>query len=878
MALIVHVEQDKTFRYERSRLLMETGHRVLEADTIEAAALMVSALNPHLMVLGASRCDPQSLQRCQTMKSAPATVPLMVLCLCGSAPQPGSATSGCTGADGYLIEPVQPIELLTTVRTLIRLAELERAHGSLMERLPQTERQLADVTEAAGCGLWNWDIPTGRLQWYGMHEQLAGMLPGGFSAKVQGFMEILHPEDRERVWCTLQDLIARREARFSEEYRFVHADGRVRWMLGTGRFVYDEAGTALRMTGVVQDITERKEAEAKLLLYRSIVQSSTDAIAVIDREGRYVEQNEAHQALLGYSDQDLFGHRPDLHTVGESYDRVMDGLSATGRFKGDIVSRRKDGSSLEIEMHAFPVLDDTGAPRYFVGIKRDITARKQQLQALHESEEQFRTLADHMSQLAWMADPDGCMFWYNRRWCDYTGRASETMRDGWETLLHPDCAVSVLAGLRRSFQSGEPWEATVSFRHADGRYRWFLSRAVPVHDSHGRITRWFGTHTDVTDLQEAEERLRQRETQLRIITDAVPSLISYVDRDERYQFVNCGYESLFGLSRHEIVGKSVEELLGATYADVLPYVRRALVGETVRFESQLMYVGKPHWVLAIYTPDIKPDGRVAGFFALVTDISERKQQEDELRRWKDELERRVEERTQELLASQARLRDLASQVTITEQRERRKVARDLHDYLAQFLVVGRMKAGRLTTTLRLAPADAALVHDLDDVLRQALDYTRTLMSELCAPALQEAGLPSALRWLSERMQKLGLCVELRSDCERLPLPDDHAILLFQSVRELLFNVLKHAGVDHATVSLTVSPQGHLYLIVEDRGKGLDADALIRSAKPGHLGLFSVRERMESMGGWLLLERRSGGGTRAELGLPGVRLPSTGGAP
>lgn len=999
MAIILQIEKDKGTRDERSRLLSAEGHQVWEAERADAAIGLVASLEPQLVILGACHRDDQGPALCRTVKADPATTHILILHLSELDVDADSTSILPSDIDGYLIEPVRPFELLATVRSLVRLADCEHDHRRLKERHRQTERQFADVTEAAGCGLWDWEVQTGRLQWYGMHEQLAGMLPGGFGAKVEMFLDILHPEDRKRVWRRLQDLMARREAWFSEEYRFVHADGSVHWMLGTGRFVYDEEGAAVRMTGVVQDITERKKAEIKLILYRSIIESSTDAIAVIDRDGRYVEQNEAHRALLGFSDQDLLGQMPTLHTVGEPYERVMTALSTYGRFEGEIVSRRKDGTGVEIEMHAFPVMDDTAAPRYFVGIKRDITARKQAERALREgkavlheaveiaelatyqwmpgsqavtknarlnamfglsseaqftydlwrkslhpddrddvlnrlataldpagdgiyaaeyrvigiedgierwisahgkivfhedrpitfvgtaldvteqkraetalrnSEERFRTLADNMAQLAWMADAREGLCWFNRRWLDYTGSTLEQMRTGgWESVVRSDYAECVLAGIHCAWESGEVWEDTFPIRSAEGAYRWFLSRAVPIRNPEGAIVRWFGTHTDVTELRQTEETLRRREEQLRIITDSVPSLISYVDREERYQFVNSGYEDLFGLPRHEIVGRSVEELLGPAYADVLPYVRRALTGETVRYESLLVYVGQPCWVMATYTPDIRADGTVAGFYVLVTDISERKQQEDELRRWKDELEVRVEERTAELIVSQDRLRTLASQLSLTEQRERRKLAGDLHDYLAQLLVVAHMKVAQAMRSLPLAEAEGTPLRDLDDILQQALSYTRTMIAELCPPGLHDAGLPAALRWLAERMQRHGLSVEVHSNCEQLPLPEDRAVFLLQSVRELLYNVLKHAGVDCATVSLHVGAKGDLSLAVEDRGRGLDSDALQRSVEPGHFGLLSVRERMDAMGGTLILENRPGGGMRVELGLPGV---------
>jgi PAS domain S-box-containing protein len=127
-------------------------------------------------------------------------------------------------------------------------------------------------------------------------------------------------------------------------------------------------------------------------------------------------------------------------------------------------------------------------------------------EALRESEEQFRTMADALPQLAWMADDEGFIHWYNRRWYEYTGTTFDQVKGwGWQRVQHPDYVDKVTERLRQAWESGEPWEDTFPLLGADGQYRWFLSRAVPLRDADGRVTRWFGTNTDITERQKPEE-------------------------------------------------------------------------------------------------------------------------------------------------------------------------------------------------------------------------------------------------------------------------------------------------------------------------------------------------------------------------------------
>src|ERR1700687_3521765 len=141
-------------------------------------------------------------------------------------------------------------------------------------------------------------------------------------------------------------------------------------------------------------------------------------------------------------------------------------------------------------------------------VQRDSFAREFAEEALREGEERFRTLANNISQLAWMADEKGYIFWYNQRWFDYTGTTLVEMAGwGWQKVHHPDHVQQVVAKISKCFQSGEVWEDTFPLRGRDGNYRWFLSRAVPICDPEGRVLRWFGTNTDISERMRSEEHL-----------------------------------------------------------------------------------------------------------------------------------------------------------------------------------------------------------------------------------------------------------------------------------------------------------------------------------------------------------------------------------
>jgi len=166
-----------------------------------------------------------------------------------------------------------------------------------------------------------------------------------------------------------------------------------------------------------------------------------------------------------------------------------------------------DGRVRWIRAIGRPFYDCAGAPVRFDGITLDIPAQVRQAELLRQSEAQFRTLANSIPQLAWMARPDGYIFWYNQRWYDYTGtHLTQVQGWGWQCVHDPEQLPQVMKSIKHSFASGEPWEDTFPLRRYDGEMRWHLSRMLPVSDDQGQLVLWFGTNTEVTEQREAARR------------------------------------------------------------------------------------------------------------------------------------------------------------------------------------------------------------------------------------------------------------------------------------------------------------------------------------------------------------------------------------
>lgn len=367
---------------------------------------------------------------------------------------------------------------------------------------------------------------------------------------------------------------------------------------------------------------------------------------------------------------------------------------------------------------------------------------------------------------------------------------------------------------------------------------------------------------------EAVHRMRESEMRFRRMADHAPMSVWLSEADGA-----CAYLSK---SWYEVTGETPDSGLGFGWLEAVHPDDRATVKKAFheahgrhdpfRLEYRLRcHDGEYRYVVDSAAPRDSAEGECEGYIGSVLDITERKQAEEALSRLNEELEVRVEERTRELVLSQGRLRDLATELNLTEQRERQRLATELHDYLAQLLALTKIKLAQAKQQPTTPPM-AKVLTDMQEIMDQALAYTRTLVAQLSPPVLNQFGLLTALKWLAEQMQQRDLTVALELGSETLPLPEDQSMLLFQSVRELLMNVVKHGDTNQARITVTQA-DGSLHITVADQGAGFDLAAAAIERPVSCFGLFSIRERMIALGGRFELDSRPDKGTQATLIMP-----------
>jgi PAS domain S-box-containing protein len=493
-------------------------------------------------------------------------------------------------------------------------------------------------------------------------------------------------------------------------------------------------------------------------------------------------------------------------------------------------------------------------------VRRDSAARDLAEEALRESQKSFSTLANNISQLAWMADEKGYIFWYNDRWFEYTGTTLEEMRGwGWQKVHHPDHVERVVAKIARCFQTGEIWEDTFPLRGRDGNYRLFLSRAVPVRDPKGGVLRWFGTNTDISEGTESGARYRG-------LLEAAPDAMVVVNHAGEIVLLNVQAEKRFGYSRDELVGQKVKNIIPEGFAErlIADGTRSAAeaLGQQIGTGIELLgrrKNGSEFPIEIMLSPLESTDGILVT--AAIRDISVRKKSDDHLAKTVGELKRSNDELQQFAYVSshdlQEPLRMVSSYTQLLAKRYKGRLDSDADEFIA-FAVDGckRMQG---------------LIQDL-------LAYSRAGTNGNALREISgEDALKVALTNLRAAVEQSGAVVTHDS----LPAITTDETQLTQIFQNLVGNAIKYRRAESPQVHVSASKNGGNEWIfsVRDNGLGIDPQYFERifilfqrlhgreDFEGTGIGLAICKKIVERLGGRIWVESQPEKGSTFYFALP-----------
>jgi two-component system, chemotaxis family, CheB/CheR fusion protein len=426
-------------------------------------------------------------------------------------------------------------------------------------------------------------------------------------------------------------------------------------------------------------------------------------------------------------------------------------------------------------------------------------------------------------------------------------------------------------------------------RIPDGR--WYTMRVLPYRTLDNRIDGAVVIFTDVSRLKRLEDSLQRAKDYAESIVATVRAPLLVLDSALRVVSANSSFYQLFQVSQNTTIGEFIYALGDGQWNG--PELRKLLEkiitahSEFKDFRVEHDFPGLGPRIMLLNAKRMEPAEESTNLILLaIEDVTKREQARRQIESFAAELEKRVQARTAELRQAKEQLKTLneglalrASQLhaltielTLAEQNERKRLAQILHDDLQQLLVASKLHVGLIRYENKADNAFNKSLGELEHILQEAIQLGRSLSVQLSPPLLTEVGLAAAVRWLGDEMKRLhGLEVSVDDDGEIRQEAGGVVLLLFHAVRELLFNVTKHAGVKSAAVRIIRPSDNHVQIEVVDKGSGFDLGELNRKKSTGTgLGLLGLQTRITNIGGHIEVESTPGEGTRivvsAELGL------------
>jgi PAS domain S-box-containing protein len=742
--------------------------------------------------------------------------------------------------------------LLLAGATALFIMWLTATQRSATEALRESELRLRQIAENIREVFWMatraLDEP---LYVSPAYESIWGRSVQSLRQQPRSFFDAIHVEDREHAAGIIR---GQREQEIDIEYRIVRPDGAPRWIRDRRFPVKDASGNVYRVAGVAEDITERKNAEEALWrseqklrereeLYRILTENANDFIRVHELDGRSIYASPSVVRLFGQEPAHIFqfAYLEDLAICRQWWEQVL----AEGRETLVWRVRVRDSGSRWMETQG-TVVQYRGQPRVMT-VCRDVTEWKKAEEALRESEQRYLSLFENMAEavvylrmLFENGEPrDAIYLEVNPAWEKFTGLKSVVGRKISEVI--PGIRAASPIFFERAGRVAMTGQCERFEIYAAPMKKWLSIAAYCPQKEHVIVVM-----DDITERKQAQEHLR-------LVLDTTPGLI-YTSRPDGYlDYFNQRWLKYAGLSMEDAQGwgwtatihpEDVEEAVNGWRASLAS-------GEPFQNESRVRRAdGVYRWMLHRKVPLRDEHGNVVKWYGLSIDIEDRKRAEHALQEAASQLEA------------------LSRRLVALQEFERKELARELHDRIGQSLTALNINLKILATTLPQQASDQlrARLADSEALVESTTAAIRNVMSELRPPMLDDQGLVAALDWYAQQFSaRTGISVAVRDlqSAER-PMPEME-IALFRVAQEALNNVVKHARASRVEITLG-RVRSEYVMTVEDDGVGFDA-AEDSAARQAGLGMVTMRERTQALGGILEVRAGRGDGTRLTVRVP-----------
>ena len=657
-------------------------------------------------------------------------------------------------------------------------------------------------------------------------------------------MSLVHPDDRERVRRSAIEMLKGKRTS-SYEFRTIAKDGGIRWITETITSIQYKGERAV--LGNSMDITEQIKARNKLAELEALEASILEAIphAVVGlRNRRIIFANDGVEAVFGWEAEELIGRQTRVfYRSNRDFEAIAANLYSTlehqRTFRSEFPCRRKDGQEIECMVSASRI-GESLKEKNIVITYEDITDRKR-------AEAAYRIMADN-SQAGVYVVQNGTFQFVNHNAAKYAGYSADELA-GMDSLslVHPEDREKVIRNSREMLNRRRTAPHEFRIVTKDGRIRWIMETVTLIPWRGERAV--LGNSMDITEQFEARNKLAELEALEASILEAIPHAVIGL-QDRRIIFANDGVEAVFGWRAKDLIGKSTrvlyqtDEGYEAIARDLYSVLEKK---RTFRSEFPCRRRDGTGIECMVSAARIGTQLKQKNIVITYEDITDRKRAETEIER------------------SREQLRNLSAHLQSVREKERTRIARELHDELGQLLTA--LNTGLVLLNRRIPETEKAL-RDQTGSMIELVDMTmqtlKRIYMALRPGMLDHLGLAVAVGWQAGEFEKrTGIRCRMTVDPEDLSLDPDLSTAVFRIFQETLTNIARHAEATRVNVSLKAT-EDKVLLTVRDNGRGITQEQL---AKPNSFGLLGIRERTHYWGGDVRISGKPGRGTLVKVDIP-----------
>ncbi|MDB5200069.1 MAG: hypothetical protein JWO92_2032 [Chitinophagaceae bacterium] len=745
------------------------------------------------------------------------------------------------GAQDFLIKGDYTLSLLEkTVRYSI-----ERKKN--LDALQISNTRFSLISKATHDMIWDWDLITGEVYrniegWQKIFKSKNGEEDG----TIEDWSSRVHPEDRKKIEHILKELISSdSEELFEVEFRIIREDKTIGFIKDRGYIIRDGKGKALRLMGASHDITERKNAEEKVLLseqrFKSLVQNSSDLLAILDVEGNYTYVSPSCKRILGYDPEFFLGESGTICMHPDDVQKPTPSKTVIGAEKFVIVLPFRIKNALGewrwIEGSMTNMLDDPAINGIVVN-SRDVTEKK----IADDEIEKLSLVAKHTLSGIFILDKDRIIQWVNDAFTKITGFTLEDAigKKPPDLLYGKNPDARIFEEVEMKMAKGISFTGDRIYHTKSGKPIWVSLQLQPVYDGRGEIKQHFGVITDITEKILAETELKK----LSMIAKETINGVVISDKDQNVVWVNDAFTKMCGYELDEVIGKNPLQFLQGpeTNVEVIDWVKEQIEKKESFVFEILNYskTGKKFIVRVQLQPMFDKDGNIYQFFALQTDITIQKALEEKV-----ELEKIIKQK------------EITDAVYSAQESERSEIGRELHDNVNQLLGATRLY-------IDMAKKDEenkdSLLTSASDFTLNAIEEIRKLSKTLITPLIKEMGLADAIIDLTEEIMlvhPIKILVTASHFIEE-GLDEKFKLNIFRIVQEQINNALKHAEAKEININIEDN-YGKLLLSITDNGIGFDT-----TKRKNGVGITNIKSRSELYNGIVQLASEQGKGTSLSI--------------